>query len=166
MPGGRVLMLAHHFPPAGGSGANRALAMASFLSEYGWQPTVVTPGVAWAANRDDGLLAELQRGVRVVRTRSFEALPAPATASGARARPRSRASRAGGALRVARSQVGHLKRLPDAHVGWVPFALAAARRERFEVAYSSSGPFSSHLVGLLLKLATNKPWVAELRDGW
>jgi glycosyltransferase involved in cell wall biosynthesis len=166
MPGGRVLMIAHHFPPAGGSGANRALAMASFLSAYGWQPTVVTPGAAWAANRDDGLLAELPPGIGVVRTRSFEAPPTRSRAAAAATGPRGRAMRAAGVLRAVRSQVGHLKRFPDAHVGWVPFALAAARRERFDVAYSSSGPFSSHLVGLLLKLATNKPWVAELRDGW
>jgi glycosyltransferase involved in cell wall biosynthesis len=34
------------------------------------------------------------------------------------------------------------------------------------VAYSSSGPFTSHLVGLVLKRLTGRPWVVELRDGW
>jgi glycosyltransferase involved in cell wall biosynthesis len=34
------------------------------------------------------------------------------------------------------------------------------------VVYSSSGPFTSHLVGLLLHRLTGRPWVAELRDGW
>jgi glycosyltransferase involved in cell wall biosynthesis len=48
----------------------------------------------------------------------------------------------------------------------LPFALAAARRQDYDVAYSSSGPFTSHLVGLLLKRITRRPWVAELRDGW
>jgi glycosyltransferase involved in cell wall biosynthesis len=65
-----------------------------------------------------------------------------------------------------RRQLGHLKRFPDAHLGWLPFALAAARRHPYDVAYSSSGPFTSHLVGLLLKRITRRPWVAELRDGW
>jgi glycosyltransferase involved in cell wall biosynthesis len=67
---------------------------------------------------------------------------------------------------VLRSQLGHLKRFPDAHLGWLPFALAAARAQPFDVAYSSSGPFTSHLVGVLLKKLTGRPWVAELRDGW
>jgi glycosyltransferase involved in cell wall biosynthesis len=62
--------------------------------------------------------------------------------------------------------VGHLKRLPDAHLGWLPFALEAARRESYDVVYSSSGPFTSHLVGLALKRMTGRPWVMELRDGW
>ena len=52
MSGGRVLMIAHQFPPAGGSGSNRALAFARYLGEYDWQVTVLTPGsavVAWGA---------------------------------------------------------------------------------------------------------------------
>jgi glycosyltransferase involved in cell wall biosynthesis len=42
----------------------------------------------------------------------------------------------------------------------------AARRVGYDVAYSSSGPFTSHVVGLLLKRLTGRAWVAELRDGW
>jgi glycosyltransferase involved in cell wall biosynthesis len=157
--GRRVLMLAHHFPPAGGSGSNRALAFARYLPERGWQPTVITPGAAWAANRDDGLLGELPDTVRVVRTDSWETPPVPEARS---SRPAAAKSKPG----PLRSQLGHLKRFPDAHLGWLPFALAAARRQKYDVAYSSSGPFTSHLVGLILKRLTRKPWVAELRDGW
>ena len=69
-------------------------------------------------------------------------------------------------MRSREASLGHLKRFPDAHLGWLPFALAAARRQTYDVAYSSSGPFTSHVVGLLLKRFTRKPWVAELRDGW
>ena len=152
-------MLAHHFPPAGGSGSNRALAFARYLPEYGWHPTVVTPGADWAANRDDALLAELPRQVRVVRTRSWEARPTHAASQPAPTLP-------GRAPNALRRQLGHLKRFPDAHVGWLPFALAAARRQSYAVAYSSSGPFTSHVVGLLLRHVTGKPWVLELRDGW
>jgi glycosyltransferase involved in cell wall biosynthesis len=158
MPGRRVLMIAHHFPPAGGSGPNRALAFARYLPEYGWTPTVLTPGVAWAAHRDDGLLSEVPAGLRVVRTRSWEARPRTTVSSGGASTSEP--------TNPLRSNLGHLKRFPDAHVGWLPFALAAALREPFEVAYTSSGPFTSHVIGLLLKRLTRKPWVAELRDGW
>src|SRR5579864_5553697 len=158
--GGQVLMLAHHFPPTGGSGANRALAFARYLAMYGWRATVITPGVAWAANRDDRLLGEVPPFVRLVRTRSVEARPRVQ----AMAEPiqRKRIVRGGGL----RNQLGHLKRFPDAHVGWLPYALAASRREDFDVAYSSSGPFTAHVIGLLLKRMTGRPWVLELRDGW
>jgi glycosyltransferase involved in cell wall biosynthesis len=154
-------MLAHHFPPTGGSGSNRALAFTRYLPEHGWRPIVITPGVAWALNHDDGLLGEVPPEARVIRTRSFEARPeavrgADDTHSPARV----------GAVPRWKASLGHLKRFPDAHIGWLPFALAAARCEPYDVAYSSSGPFTSHLVGWLLKRLTHKPWVAELRDGW
>src|SRR5438477_7208294 len=140
MSDGRVLMIAHHFPPMGGSGSNRALAFARYLAEYGWQVTVLTPDVAWAANRDDRLLAEVPRGLRVLRTRSLEAQP--------RVRGLGRLGEGSGRrTSTLRSQLGHLKRFPDAHIGWLPFALAAARQARYDLVYSSSGPFTSHVVG-------------------
>ncbi len=160
MASGRVLMISHHFPPMAGSGANRALAFARYLPNYGWQPVVVTPDLDWASPRDDALLNEVPADLRVVRTRSFEKKPHA-----------ERASAVGGSARqpaphALKRHLGHLKRFPDAHLGWLPFALAAARRQRFDVAYSTSGPFTSHVVGLLLKRLTGKPWIAELRDGW
>jgi glycosyltransferase involved in cell wall biosynthesis len=157
MPERRALMIAHHFPPAGGSGSIRALAFARYLPEYGWTPTVLTPAADWAMNRDDALLGEVPMGLRVLRTHSWEAQSKPRIGSMTAQTPRTNRLR---------SHAGHLKRFPDAHVGWLPFALAAARQQAYEVAYSSSGPFTSHLVGLLLKRLTRRPWVAELRDGW
>jgi glycosyltransferase involved in cell wall biosynthesis len=165
MPGGRVLAIAHHFPPAGGSGSNRALAFARYLPQHGWTPIVLTPGVEWAINKDDRLLAEVPPDVSVIRTRSFEPRPpvSPTPSPRGDRGPIFASSRRPSALR---SHLGHLKRFPDVHLGWLPFAFAAARKQNYDVAYSSSGPFTSHLVGLLLKRLTNKPWVAELRDGW
>jgi glycosyltransferase involved in cell wall biosynthesis len=111
-------------------------------------------------HRDDRLAAEVPPDLRVVRTRSFEPRPRRAsvqvTTTNETLDGRS----------VVRRHLGHLKRFPDAHLGWLPFAVAAARSERYDVIYSSSGPFTSHLVGLALKCLTGKPWVAELRDGW
>jgi glycosyltransferase involved in cell wall biosynthesis len=153
-----VLLIAHGFPPTGGSGSNRALAFARYLPMSGWAPIVLTPEVRVAANRDDALLAEVPRHVRVVRTRSREAGPTVARAA-AVTTVSSRPS-------ALRRQLGHLKRFPDAHAGWLPFAVRAALREDFDVIYSSSGPFTSHLVGLAVRRLTGKPWVAELRDGW
>jgi glycosyltransferase involved in cell wall biosynthesis len=162
-------MLAHHFPPSGGSGSNRASAFARYLPDYGWHPTVISPAAAWAVNRDDALLALLPDDLRVVRTRSWEPRPRRAAAPAPTAStplPSPHASPGARPPLTLRRHLGHLKRFPDAHLGWLPFALAAARRQPYDVAYSSSGPFTSHLIGLILKRLTGRPWVAELRDGW
>jgi len=156
----RVLLIAHGFPPASGSGSVRALAFARYLPMYVWRPTVLTVDMPWAANRDDGLLAEVPGGLRVVRTPSLESRPAAHMPGAATATPAPRKPSA------MRRHLGHLKRFPDAHLGWVPFAVAGGLRQQFDVLYSSSGPFSSHVVALTIQRLTGRPWVAELRDGW
>jgi len=144
---------------------------------------VLTIGDAWAANRDDGLLSGVPRGLRVVRTRSLE--PHPTAHDGSRDASGQDASghshdgpRDASFVKLAakwpgvRTHVGHLKRFPDAHLGWLPFAvtavqkLKAERATEFDLIYSSSGPFTSHVVALVVHWMTGKPWVAELRDGW
>jgi glycosyltransferase involved in cell wall biosynthesis len=166
MAGGRVLMIAHHFAPAGGSGSNRALAFARYLPAFGWRPTVITPGAEWAANRDDRLMAEIRGEARVVRTRSLEPRATRESMRQVMASPREQGASLPREPGLLRRHLGHARRFPDAHIGWLPFALAAARREPYDVVHTSSGPFTSHLVGLLLKRATGRGWVAELRDGW
>jgi glycosyltransferase involved in cell wall biosynthesis len=42
----------------------------------------------------------------------------------------------------------------------------AARRERPDVIYSTSAPYSAHLIGYLVSRLTGKPWVADFRDEW
>src|SRR3981081_1613646 len=100
MPGGRVLMIAHHFPPAGGSGSNRALAFARHLPNYGWTPTVLTPATVGATNRDRRLPDERPPGLRVVRTRSWEVRPKQTISSG---------GTGSAPTNTLRSNLGHLK---------------------------------------------------------
>ena len=44
----RLLFHSYHFPPIGGSGAQRPLRMARFLQKLGWDQVVVTGGGATA----------------------------------------------------------------------------------------------------------------------
>lgn len=60
--------------------------------------------------------------------------------------------------------------MPDAYVGWFPFALAAARarlaRGGVDVLFTTSSPDTAHLVGLVLRERCAVPWVADFRDPW
>lgn len=165
----RLLFIAHTFPPSTGSGAHRALAFARYLPDYGWRPTVLTVQADWATNRDDASGAGVPPGLHVVCTRSFEPRAAPPSAP-ALASAKGRTHPRPALARRLASHAAHALRFPDAHVGWLPFALAAGarivQREQPHLLYSTAAPFSSHLVGLLLQRLSGLPWVLELRDGW
>ena len=149
-----VLVLAYYFPPVGGAGVQRTLKFIKYLSELGWDATVVSTRSRAYEARDPSLLAEVPSSTKVVRT---------------------------AALPLARHLAGILYRLrltglrqfalwPDGGLGWMPFAFAAAlqaaRRTRPDVLYSTSSPYGSHLVALLVARLTGVPWVADFRDEW
>src|SRR5438552_8607286 len=106
----RVMLIAHGFPPASGSGSNRALAFARYLPPHGWRPSVLTVQTQWAHQRDESLLTEVPSDLEVVRTRSFEARAAVQSGQPSKT--------AAATISPLRRQLGHLKRFPDAHLGW------------------------------------------------
>jgi glycosyltransferase involved in cell wall biosynthesis len=161
----RLLLLAYYFPPMGGMGSLRALSFATHLREAGIDVTVVAPRTGtWG--HDDSLSAP--PGVRVVRTGTLE--------PGVLARRLSRLGRdrgvtremGGGRLRGAKGLLQRLLHVPDANVGWVLPAAAAARREalrgRFDVILSSSPPVSAHLAAAAASARLGAPLVLDVRD--
>jgi hypothetical protein len=38
----KVLMIAHQFPPIGGSGVQRTVKFVKYLRDFGWEPVVLT----------------------------------------------------------------------------------------------------------------------------
>ena len=60
--------------------------------------------------------------------------------------------------------------IPDGEIGWRPFAglkgLRIIRKEKIDLIYSTSCPYTDHLIGYFLKKWTGRPWVADFRDPW
>lgn len=60
--------------------------------------------------------------------------------------------------------------IPDSKVRWLPFgflkSLQVARHEQVDYIFSSSYPYSVHLIALLVHKFYRKPWIADFRDPW
>ncbi len=60
--------------------------------------------------------------------------------------------------------------LVDEHIGWLFFSTKASlqciQQESIQAIYSSSAPYTDHLVGYRLKQQTHLPWIADFRDPW
>jgi hypothetical protein len=168
-------MVVYYFPPAGGAGVQRALKFAKHLPEHGWIPHVLAPRNADYPVRDPSLLDEVPAEVVLHRTAIFEPYGLYRRLTG-QAGPVDVATLSRDEDRARRfpERLSEWVRstffIPDARIGWYPFAVRAGRgvlrSARPAVILSSAPPYTCHLVALRLHRITGLPWVADFRDSW
>ncbi len=172
-----VLLITFSFPPAGGVGVLRALSLAKYLPENGIHLDVLTARNAPAVGKDLSLLHQVPANVTVHRTWTLDlpfalrkALKSVIGGSGRpSASPATAPTRRTLKQRL-RTLVGNLL-LPDPQIGWLPFALPAARRiirqRRIDAVVITVPPFSSALlVARLRKRFPALPILLDFRDEW
>lgn len=175
-------MIAYFFPPMGGSAVQRTLKFAKYLPQFGWEPVILTVNKSTQEEYDPSFLDELPKGIRIYRT------PCPEL-SGLFMYLRKRffgnvdsmknynkdstcitSTLARHFISYATSFIKTWLSIPDDKIGWLPFAVAKAldviRKERIDVLYSTSNPYTDHLIWYLLKKITGKPGVVDFRDPW
>lgn len=155
-----LLMIAYYFPPLGGAGVQRTAKFAKYLARLGWRLEVVSVEPPSFELRDDSGLADVSRefslmGGRILQVkyreswRNLDRLP--------------------GGWRL-RSWCQEWLLFPDRMAGWLSPALNAAIRvceANPDIAvYTTSAPYTAHLIGLQLKQRFNLPWIADFRDEW
>jgi len=171
----RVLIVTYYFPPAGGPGVQRALGFVRHLPSFGWDPVILTVQDGTFFNRDERGLDLVPPTVPVYRARAIEPF---GFYNRLRGRPVHEAVPVGHVGQTAAP--GLLARIagfvranlfiPDARIGWVPFARRAAeriiRQGGIDAILTSSPPHSVHLIGRGVARRTKLPWVADFRDPW
>ena len=172
----RVLFVTYYFPPSGGSGVQRALKFAKYLPLFGWEPTILTvrPENAAYPDLDETLRRDVPPGLRVERTRAWDPYALYAQLQG------KAKSETVGVGFVGEGEANRTQRLarwlranvflPDARVGWVPFALRRGgtllESGSYDAILTTGPPHSVHLVGQLLARRYSLPWLADFRDPW
>lgn len=170
-----VVLVAYYYPPLGGVGTQRALSFARYLPEHGYDVVVVTPrrgayGLDPSLPGDDAL-----RGVRVLRTGSFE----PAVLARSLRRRRAAAPASGDMVEsIGGGPIATLVRralhatmyFPDHARGWIGPASRAVRRAasvmRIRAVVSTSPPVSGHVAAVKAARALGVPAVLDFRDLW
>jgi len=148
-----VLMVAYSFPPAGGPGVQRSLKFAKYLGLFGWTPFILTRDVKNMRLKDESLIKDIPEGVGIYRTNPYELTE----------------------LKGVPGLVGKFAArkvlIPDGERLWELFSKKTAveiiKNDGIELIYTTSVPYSSHLLGLYLKKTfPGIPWVADFRDEW
>lgn len=149
----KVLVVAYQFPPMGGSGVQRTAKFVKYLRHFGFEPVVFTRSVRGMKLKDESLLSDIPDDVSVIRTpaRDFTELE--------------------GLMSYPGKFVGRKLLIPDSEVLWQlsgrSAAVKAVREHGVHLVYTTSYPYSDHLMGLHLKRSfPGLPWVADFRDEW
>jgi glycosyltransferase involved in cell wall biosynthesis len=145
---GRVLMVAFHFTPAGGSGTQRSLKFARYLPEFRWDVEVLTARTTVHELLDPTLMAEVPSCVAVHSTPCF--IP--------------------GVQFGIRGWYPDFVGFPDRFANWFPFAVRKGRRllreRHFDVVYATHPARTALLIGWALACSSGLPLVCDLRDPW
>lgn len=149
----KVLMVAYQFAPSGGSGVQRSVKFAKYLPSYGWEPVILTRDADGIKLRDESLMKEIPNDMEIIRTHPCDLTALP------------------GLLSKAGKFIAWKLMIPDGEVLWMRGALKSAmtRLEKGDIdaLYTTSYPFSDHLMGLEIKNCfPDMPWVADFRDEW
>lgn len=149
----KVLMIAHQFPPIGGSGVQRTVKFVKYLPQFGWKGVVLTRKAKKAQLLDNTLLAEIPDNTAIYRTNAWDLseLPFP--------------------LNLAGKIVRRRMLIPDGERLWEIFShkyvLNLILEKKVDLVYSTSQPFSTHLLAMEVKKHfPDLPWVADFRDEW
>ena len=172
----KVLIVTYYFPPSGGPGVQRVLKFVKYLPQFGWQPVVLTVQDGDYPARDESLLAEIPKHAVVCRTKIFEPyrLYRKLTGKPANAPVDVENIPQGGKKKSLTESLAEFVRstffIPDARIGWYPYAVPAGLRiikeHHIEAIYSSSPPYTTSVIARKLHHATGLPWVAGFRDPW
>lgn len=170
----KILIIVYYWPPSGGSGVQRWVKLAKYLVGQGIQVHVLTVDEKKASylQLDQSLLEEVDPGILVTKTSSFEIINVFARIFGKKKVPTA------GFYNLDKKSLVHNLGLiirsnlfiPDPRRGWNSFAydkaLEIIQREGIRKVITTSPPHSSQLIGLKLKKKLKIEWTADLRDPW
>ena len=185
-PGSKVLFISYPFPPMGGSGVQRTVKFAKYLPKFGWEPIILTvkaPKQNQSNEYDPTLLNDFPHDLRVYRTICLDLNTIWGTffwhnngvgsQQMSTQRERSKCGNRSNTkhlLKIVKSLLNTWAFIPDDKIGWLPFAVVKAlqiiRDCNVDLIYSTSNPYTDHLIGAIVKRFTRKPWIADFRDPW
>lgn len=176
----KILIISYYFPPLGWSGVQRTLKYVKYLRNYGWEPIVVTVGKTTFSVVDTTMEKEIPDDIQIIRVDDIRLKDITDRYS------KELLGYTNETLKVLKNhsiyeeyinkieenmkELRDLILLPDGNVIWANNVIASIGGKidfsEINVIYTTSSPYSSHMIGHILKQKYNIPWIADFRDEW
>jgi glycosyltransferase involved in cell wall biosynthesis len=158
-----ILMICYYYPPLTDVGCKRSVVFSELFKKYGWNPYVISvsnPDKFYCTPGNDsppeGISTEYSFSL-------FNVYKILGKINGALSRLLKLVN-----IKLSRNYLLDIFCIPDLFLGWIPLAvfkgLQSIRKNNIDLIYVSCSPFSSAIIGVLLKKLTGKPLVIDFRD--
>lgn len=176
----KVLIIAYYFPPLGWSGVQRTLKFVKYLREFGWEPVVLTVGATKFSILDNTLVSEIPENIEIIKIDDIKfkdvtdnilrELQKYIDSSLNIISDEKLKEDYQNELEKRLSDIRNLLLLPDGNAIWANNVIKELDNRidfnEINLVYSTSGPYSAHIVGEYIKKKYHVPWVADFRDQW
>jgi hypothetical protein len=185
-------MIAYCFPPVGGAtvaGSQRALKFCKYLEVLNWGVYVLTLKEGFYEDYyfiDDDLKKEIPPGTKVHRTKKinpklvfFEKFKQIVKGFILKGDTNVRNKTNSGIQNIRenygkidklKDAINQLLEIPDNNNLWIPYAYYEGcriiKQKNVDLIYATGKPWSSLIIGMLLKKKTGKPLIVDFRDPW
>jgi hypothetical protein len=163
----KVLIIGFPWPYIGGS--KRVIGLASHLSDFGWEPVILTAPLQREGPRDLLIVQTEYRGLLGRSARVLGLNEKSDLGEQLKGRVRGVSPCVKNALRGGFRLFLEIAAFPDEHRGWRRFAVAAAEgiiEHKSIDAMISVWPVTSHVIAGEVKSRVRLPWIADLADLW
>lgn len=162
----RILYISYFYPPLGGPAALRNVKTVKYLSQHGFECSVVTVGDIEYLYRDPQLLIQSGES-HIIRAESLDPMALLKKSGAASAgKPSSLYLKTPERLKLAVRRAHPI----DDKIGWVPKLIkagrAALKEQKYDLIHVSLGPFSSSLGAHTLSRESGIPLSVDYRDYW
>jgi glycosyltransferase involved in cell wall biosynthesis len=171
----QLLVIAYFFPPLGGVGVQRAVKFVKYLNKFGWISHVIAVGnSSLYPLHDESYFCELPPDGTVTYVDDPRDLAARKIAlflplQNLVDKIRKKKVNLAAAIRYRLLRSSWFD-IPDEACSWIGPAYQAAfeviKKYDIRVMFSTSAPYSSHLVAYKLKKKLRLAWAADFRDEW
>ncbi|MCI1477717.1 MAG: glycosyltransferase [Clostridium beijerinckii] len=176
----KVLIIAYYFPPLGWSGVQRTLKFVKYLKEFEFEPVVVTVGRTKFSVIDKTLEKEIPSDIKIIRIddikfkdvtdRFKQEMNEYVESSFNMIDDNNIKEEYQKEIEEKFEILRNLFLLPDGNAVWANNVIKkiedSINLSDIDVVYTTSSPYSAHIIGYHLKDKFNIPWICDFRDEW
>lgn len=175
----KVLIISYFFPPLGWSGVQRTLKFVKFLRNFDWEPIVVTVDNSDFSIKDDSLIKDIPNNLKILRieelslktyTDNIKNQLLEFISSQFKILEKDFINIYASSIESNFRHIRNILSIPDNKNLWTYNVLKTISLKLnfkdIDLIYTTSGPYSAHIIGYNLKQKYDIPWVADFRDEW